>query len=436
MMTKSQADTSSNKDDNNNSTVSSSTADNNRLENVLILQGGGSLGAFGCGVFKALANNNIKLDIVAGTSIGGINAAIIAGSKNEKHTEQALEQFWLELSEGFVDLDNATFPSLPKFVEEMLLASGYYYNLPTHALNQQKNYSYSTMNANEHAIKIKQLRSFYSSAIFGNYKMFEPRWRRENILIDPEYFAPQKWTYMYDLSPLVKTLEKYSDYDKLKPNGNPNARLILTAVNVLTAEPLTFDSFKQQITSKHILATSAYPLYNFPWVEIEDGVYAWDGGLLSNTPLREVIDASPVNDKRIGIVENYPKRVNALPKNLPEVYHRTRDIIFSDKTENNVTMSKVITRYLAYIEELYQLLENNIEKINVSPQQLKKIRSKYKKYKQERGAEIKDIIYITRDEPYPHMYENADFSPGTIKSSIKEGEAKTNEILKGRLDGP
>jgi NTE family protein len=215
-----------------------------------------------------------------------------------------------------------------------------------------------------------------------------------------------------------------------EPNGNSNIRLILTAVNVLTAEPLTFDSFKQQITSKHILATSAYPLYNFPWVEIEKGVYAWDGGLLSNTPLREVIDASPVNDKRIGIVENYPKRVNALPKNLPEVYHRARDIIFSDKTENNVTMSKVITRYLTYIEELYQLLENNIEKINVSPQQLKKIRRKYKKYKQERGAEIKDIIYITRDEQYPHMYENADFSPETIKSSIKEGEAKTNELLK------
>ena len=279
---------------------------------------------------------------------------------------------------------------------------------------------------------MQQLKSFYSSAIFGNDKMFKARWREENILTDPEYFAPQKWTYMYDFSPLVKTLERYIDYDRLKPNGNSNTRLILTAVNVLSAEPLTFDSFKQQITSKHILATSAYPLYNFPWVEIEDGVYAWDGGLLSNTPLREVIDASPVNDKRIGIVENYPKRVNALPKNLQEVYHRARDIIFSDKTENNVTMSKVITLYLAYIEELYQLLENNIEKINVSPQQLKKIRRKYKKYKQERGAEIKDIIYITRDEPYPHMYENADFSPETIKSSIKEGEAKTNELLKKR----
>jgi NTE family protein len=404
---------------------------------VLILQGGGSLGAFGCGVFKTLANSNIKLDIIAGTSIGGINAAIIAGSKDAKHPELLLEQFWLELSESFVDFDKVTLPSsasLPKFIEKLLLvlpSNNYYYHhhFPT-ASSEQENYS--TIKANERAIKMKQLRSFYSSAIFGNDKMFKPRWRQETALTDPEYFAPQNWTYMYDLAPLVKTLEKYIDYNKLKPNGNPNARLILTAVNVLTADPLTFDSSKQQITSKHILATSAYPLYNFPWIEVEDGVYAWDGGLLNNTPLREVIDASPVNDKRIFLVENYPKRVNALPKNLPEVYHRARDIMFSDKTVYNVRMSKVITLYLRYIEELYQLIETHTDLTKVDPKQLKRIRKKYKKYKQERGAEIKDIFYITRDEPFPHMYENADFSPETIKNSIREGEMKTIQALKGR----
>ena len=412
------------------------SATNNRLENVLILQGGGSLGAFGCGVFKALANNNIKLDIIAGTSIGGINAAIIAGSKDAKHPEHLLEQFWLELSESFVDFEKVTLPSsssMPKFIEQILLpyTTNYYHYFPT-ASSEQENYSSTTTtNANERAIKMKQLRSFYSSAIFGNDKMFKPRWRQQTALTDPEYFAPQKWTYMYDLAPLVKTLEKYIDYNKLKPNGNPNSRLILTAVNILTAEPLIFDSSKQQITSKHILATSAYPLYNFRWIEVEDGVYAWDGGLLSNTPLREAIDASPVNDKRIFLVENYPKRVNALPKNLPEVYHRARDIMFSDKTEYNVRMSKVITQYLRYIEELYQLIETHMDLTKVDPKQLKRMRRKYKKYKQERGAEIKDIFYITRDEPFPHMYENADFSPETIRNSIKEGEKKTIQALKG-----
>jgi NTE family protein len=173
-----------------------------------------------------------------------------------------------------------------------------------------------------------------------------------------EFFTPQNWTYMYDHTPLLKTLESYIDYDKLKPNGSPNSRLILTAVNILNAEPLTFDSSKEQITPQHILATSAYPLYNFKWAEVKKGIYSWDGSLLSNTPLREVIDASPVNDKRIFIVENYPKKVDLLPKNLPEVYHRARDIMFSDKTEHNIAMSKVITMYLKYIDELYQLIES------------------------------------------------------------------------------
>lgn len=424
---------------NNPNSGSQAAIDDNTIENVLVLQGGGSLGAFGCGVFKAIANNNIKVDIIAGTSIGGINAAIIAGSKDKEHPEEALERFWLELSESFVDLDKIIPPpssSIPDFVEKMLpQSSTYFYDGIATALSAaDEKISISKTYHDERDIKMRQFRSFYSSAIFGNEKMFRPRWLQETALSDPEFFTPQNWTYIYDHTPLVKTLENYINYDKLRPDGNPNSRLILTAVNILNAQPLTFDSSKEQITPKHILATSAYPLYNFRWVEVEQGIYSWDGSLLSNTPLREVIDASPVNDKRIFLVENYPKKVDLLPKNLPEVYHRARDIMFSDKTEHSVTMSKVITMYLKYIDELYDLIENHIDLSKVDQEQLKKIRRKYKKIKHERGAEIKDLIYITRDEPFPHMYENADFSPQTIKESIKMGEVKTLEVLNKRLD--
>lgn len=54
------------------------------IENILILQSGGSLGAFGCGVFKVLVNSNIIIDIIAGTSIGGLNASIIAEQAAKK----------------------------------------------------------------------------------------------------------------------------------------------------------------------------------------------------------------------------------------------------------------------------------------------------------------------------------------------------------------
>ena len=402
---------------------------NDKIENVLILQGGGSLGAFGCGVIKGLANNNIKMDIIAGTSIGGINAAIVAGSKDEKHPERMLEQFWLEISDSFIDIEKPPFGFLSQFVEQALSPYPFDPHSSPSQPSENKENNLITANKKYHQ-KIRNIQSFYSSAMFGNDKFFKPRWASENALSDPDYFDPIKWTYMYDHSPLVKTLEKYIDYGKLQPGGNPNTRLILTAVNILTAEPLTFDSSKQQITPKHILATSSYPLYNFRWIEVDEGVYAWDGSLLSNTPLREVLEASPIKNKRIFLVENYPKKVDTLPENIPEIYHRARDIIFSDKTEHNIKMSKVITKYLRYIDELYQIIEKFTDTSKIEKKQLKKIQSKYKKYKQEHGAEIKDIFYVTRDETNPHIFENADFYPESIKNSIAEGETKTNQTIR------
>jgi NTE family protein len=388
------------------------------IENVLILQGGGSLGAFGCGVFKALANSNIKIDIIAGTSIGGLNASIIAGSKAEDHPEKALEQYWLELAEGS---SNANLN--PRFIEWL---AEYPTSKSTPIPTPTTDHSAIT-----HISQLKATLSFYGAALYGNKKVFVPRWRPEFAFTDPQYFTPNKWTYLYDHSPLVKTAEKYIDYNKLQPNGKPNARLIITAVNVLNAEPLIFDSSKQQITSRHILAATGYPSYYFQWIEVEKGVYAWDGSLLSNTPLREVIDASPVNDKRIFLVENYPKNINNLPDNLQEIQHRARDIMFSDKTMHNVQMSKAFTYYLKFIDEIYHMLENNFDSEKKQDKdKMKKIRAKYKKISKEHGAEIKGVYYITRSEPFPSVYENADFSLATIKASIKDGELKTNQILK------
>jgi len=392
------------------------------IENVLILQGGGSLGAFGCGVFKALAKSNVKIDIIAGTSIGGLNASIIAGNKGEDHPEKALEQYWLELGED----RSANFINSPCM--EGLARNPIPTLTPLPPLTTTPTTDHSAMT---HISQIKSIISFYTSAIYGDSKIFTPRWRPEFAFTDPEYFTPNKWTYLYDHSPLVKAAEKYIDFNKLQPNGKPNSRLIITAVNVLTAEPLIFDSNNQQITSKHILATTGYPSYYFPWVEVEKGVYAWDGSLLSNTPLREVIDVSSVKDKQVFLVENYPKRSDTLPDNLLEVQHRARDIMFSDKTLHSVQMSKTITYYLRLIYDLYNMLEDhfNSEK-KEDIKKFDKIRARYKKVSEEHGAEIKHVHYITRSEPFPSLYENADFSIDTIKASIKDGELKTNQILK------
>ena len=65
-----------------------------KQETVLVMQGGGSLGAYECGVYKTLERHGIEFDIVAGTSIGAVNAAIIAGNRDES-SAKTLEQFWL-----------------------------------------------------------------------------------------------------------------------------------------------------------------------------------------------------------------------------------------------------------------------------------------------------------------------------------------------------
>jgi NTE family protein len=90
------------------------------VENVLVLQGGGSLGAFACGVFRALVKKNVRIDIVAGTSIGAVNAAIIVGSKSG-HPEKDLEGFWIELAES----NPTIIPSIYSYYHNSLIK--YYY---------------------------------------------------------------------------------------------------------------------------------------------------------------------------------------------------------------------------------------------------------------------------------------------------------------------
>jgi NTE family protein len=390
-----------------------------KTENVLVLQGGGSLGAFACGVFKALVKENIRIDIAAGTSIGAVNAAIIVGSKSD-HPEKDLEDFWIEIAES----------------SPMIIPDTFMFEYDTSARSYvTKKMSFASANA----------------AIFGVPKMFVPRWKSwnwdKNMLSkgedeqgeiqqqQPQYFFdPRSWTYLYDHSQLAKTLDKYIDYKKLnlaatKEESPEVRRLIITAVDVMTSKPLVFDNTKVEITAKHILASSGYPIYGFPWVEVEDGVYGWDGSLLSNTPVREVLSVSPRDDKNIFIVENYPRKIHRLPSNMAEVESRAKDIVFCDKNMDNIKMSRLITRHIQLIERLYEVFDKS-DQSKLDPEEVQKIKTEYKTLIENYGAEIKSVTRIIRSElESPTILQNADFSPKTIKELISQGERKTMEKL-------
>ena len=387
------------------------------IENVLILQGGGSLGAFACGVFKAFAKKNIKFDIISGTSIGAINGAIATGSKNDNPAKD-LEDFWIEIAESSVTV----IPDIFSFD----------YVDQTHQLDFKRSSS-ASLNA----------------AIFGVPKFFVPRWLNWNVSqsknAHDSNILPSQWTYIYDNTPLEKTLEKYIDFKKLSPNvkkdentnNNENddnhssiPRLIITAVDVLSGQPIIFDSYKIQIQMKHLLATIGYPQYGFPWVDVDDGVYAWDGSLLSNTPVREVMIASPSSDKNIFIIENYPRKIDRLPTNMSEVQSRAKDIMFTDKDHSLRKISRLITRHINLIETLYDVFkEYNHSKIDRDI--IEYIEREHKILVEKFGAKILDIKRISRENSKsPNSTQNAEFSVSTIKKLIAQGESKALNCLK------
>src|SRR5438046_7340114 len=68
-------------------------------QTVLVLQGGGALGAYQVGCYEALHEAGIEPDWVIGTSIGAINAALIAGNAKENRLAR-LRDFWARIEQG------------------------------------------------------------------------------------------------------------------------------------------------------------------------------------------------------------------------------------------------------------------------------------------------------------------------------------------------
>ena len=95
-------------------------------------------------------------------------------------------------------------------------------------------------------------------------------------------------TSFYDTRPLKETLERLVDFDRINAR---ETRLSVGAVDVETGNFAYFDNASIKIVPEHIMASGALPP-GFPAVEIEGRSY-WDGGLVSNTPLTEVLGQHP-----------------------------------------------------------------------------------------------------------------------------------------------
>jgi NTE family protein len=269
---------------------------------VLVLQGGGALGAYQAGAYEGLAEAGIAPNWIAGVSIGAINAALIAGNPSERRVEQ-LREFWNRVSSIAPITPLALFSPFRPFLNSL---------------------------------------SATAAMTFGVPSFFTPR-------LTPPFFAPdgtQGALSVYDTEPLKVTLEGLVDFDLI---NRCDMRLSLGAVNVKTGNSVYFDNQHDRIGPDHVRASGSLPP-GFPPVEIEGDGY-WDGGIVSNTPLWYVLDDSPKMNALIIQVDLF-NAVGEFPRKFDQVLEREKDIQYSSKTRFNTKRVKELCELRAALGRL------------------------------------------------------------------------------------
>jgi NTE family protein len=285
----------------------------NREKNVLVLQGGGALGAYQAGAYDALSTAGIEPEWVAGISIGAINAAIIAGNRKENRGAQ-LRRFWELVSSAL------TLPPLA---------------------------------VDDNSRKLFNEASAALIASTGAPGFFTPRY-------PPAVFQPpgtMAAISLYDTRPLRETLLELVDFDILNSGA---VRYSIGAVQVDTGNLKYFDSEHDTITPEHIMASGALPP-GFPPVEIDGKLY-WDGGIVSNTPLQYILDGGsmPSNDVCIFQIDLFSAR-GTIPETLFDVQSREKEIRYSSRTRLNTDYFKILQNLRRAVRRLDGVLPDDIK---------------------------------------------------------------------------
>jgi NTE family protein len=268
---------------------------------VLVLQGGGALGAYHVGVFQALHEAGIEPDWVIGTSIGAINAALIAGNAPEERLER-LREFWRLVE--WRDLFGFA-RAVPAWI------AGPFANFDTIA---------------------RGVPGFFEPNPFALGGVHAP------LGLDHAAY--------YRTAPLRQTLDRLVDWERIARGA---MRLTVGAVNARTGEMRYFDSRRETIAAEHVMASGALPPA-FPAVRI-DGEPYWDGGIYSNTPIEAVLDDNPRRSSTVFNVHLWNPNGDE-PKSIWEVLGRQKDIQYSSRAVSHVNRQKQIHRLRHVISTL------------------------------------------------------------------------------------
>lgn len=226
---------------------------------VLVLQGGGALGAYQGGVVQALDEAGVQLDWLCGVSIGAINAALVAGNAPHRRVER-LREFW-----EAVTTPPMVASAAPWFWDQWWPIGG----------------------------RVRSWTSRLSATttmLYGAPNFFLPR------SMPPLGSTAEKpdLVSFYDVTPLRATLEKLVDFDRI---NSSELRLSVGATNIRTGESIYFESKDRKIGVEHIMASASLPP-GFPATEV-DGEYYWDGGVVSNAPIQWIITSRAPADSAL-----------------------------------------------------------------------------------------------------------------------------------------
>ncbi|MBX9927056.1 MAG: patatin-like phospholipase family protein [Hyphomicrobiaceae bacterium] len=272
---------------------------------VLVFQGGGALGAYQAGVYHALHASGIEPEWIIGTSIGAINASLIAGNKPGDRMA-ALQEFWHRMM-----------TRQPLFNLDLL------------------------------PMPIAQSLSFASTVAVGIPGFFEPNMA---AFFGQHVQLGEDRAGYYSTAPLERTLGALVDLDQLN-NGKP--RLTVGAAQVRTSRMRYFDSAKERLDLRHVMASGALPPA-FPAVRIDDELY-WDGGILSNTPTEVVFDDYPRENSIVFAVHMW-NPIGPEPRTIAEVLHRLKDVQYSSRVASHVSRQQELHKLRHIIEELSELV--------------------------------------------------------------------------------
>ncbi|GBQ82474.1 putative esterase [Gluconacetobacter johannae DSM 13595] len=249
----------------------------------LVLQGGGALGAYQAGVYQVLHEAGLEPDWISGVSIGGINAALIAGNPPELRVPR-LRQFWERVTSRKIWIGDTP--------------------------------------AGDSIRKMHNAWSSFVTSTFGQPGFFRPRLANPWLAGRDIHAA----TSYYDSAPLRETLLSLIDFDRLNTSG---IRLACGAVSVGSGNFIYFDTASTRLTIDHVMASAALPPA-LPMVRIGQDYY-WDGGMVSNTPLQHLLDNADQDSMLIFQVDLFSAR-GPIPRDMFDVQARTKDIQYSSRT--------------------------------------------------------------------------------------------------------